>query len=143
MLPHVSLLWPFLFCIFFNDFPLQISDGNVSNDILADNSSFYTSGGKFQSVETSPEGSLSEVSDWCDTNAMIIHPTKTKLMVIATRQRHQLNPLQLQPILEKTCIVHEHRVLGVTIIHIMKSNGRLVSIICIELFRSENVVLLS
>ena len=38
-------------------------------------------------------------------------------MVIATRQKHQLSPLQLKLILEKTDIeqVHEHRVLGVTI----------------------------
>ena len=38
-------------------------------------------------------------------------------MVIATRQKHQLSPLQLKIILEKTDIeqVHEHRVLGVTI----------------------------
>ena len=46
---------------------------------------------------------------------MIIHPVKTKRIVIATRQRHQLRPLQLQRTLEKTRIeqVYEHRVLGV------------------------------
>ena len=38
-------------------------------------------------------------------------------MVIATRQKHQLSPLQLKLALEKTDIeqVHEHRVLRVTI----------------------------
>ena len=38
-------------------------------------------------------------------------------MVIASRQKHQLSPLQLKLNLEKTDIeqVHEHRVLGVTI----------------------------
>ena len=38
-------------------------------------------------------------------------------MVIATRQKHQLSPLQLKLTLEKTDIeqVHEHHVLGVTI----------------------------
>ena len=48
---------------------------------------------------------------------MIIHPAKTKSMVIATRQKHQLSPLQLELTLEKTDTeqVHEHRVLGVTI----------------------------
>ena len=38
-------------------------------------------------------------------------------MVTATRQKHQLSPLQLKLTLKKTDIeqVHEHRVLGVTI----------------------------
>ena len=38
-------------------------------------------------------------------------------MAIATRQKHQLSPLQLKLTLEKTYIeqVHEHHVLGVTI----------------------------
>ena len=38
-------------------------------------------------------------------------------MVTATRQKHQLGPVQLQLTLERTDIeqVHEHRVLGVTI----------------------------
>ena len=70
-----------------------------------------------QSVETSLKGSLNVVADWCGSNSMIIHPTRTKRMVIATRQKHQLNPLQLKLTLEKTDTeqVHEHRVLGVTI----------------------------
>ena len=48
---------------------------------------------------------------------MIIHPAKTKRTVTATRQKHQLSPLQLKLTLEKTDIeqVHEHRVLDVTV----------------------------
>ena len=48
-------------------------------------------------------------------------------MVIATRQKHQLSPLQLKLILEKTDIeqVHEHRVLGVTIDTEMKWQSQL------------------
>ncbi|WP_419626843.1 hypothetical protein, partial [Thiolapillus sp.] len=58
---------------------------------------------------------------------MIIHPAKTKSMVIATRQKHQLSPLQLKLTLEKTDIeqVHEHRVLGVTIDAEMKWQSQL------------------
>ena len=67
-----------------------------------------------QLVETSLQGSLKKVSDWCDSNKMIIYLTKK---VIATRQKHQLSPLQLKLTLEKTDTeqVHEHRILGVTI----------------------------
>ena len=48
---------------------------------------------------------------------MIIHPAKTKRMVIATPQKHQLSPFQLKRTLQKTDNeqVHEHRILGVTI----------------------------
>ena len=48
-------------------------------------------------------------------------------MVIATRQKHQLSPLQLQLTLEKTDIeqIHEHRVLGVTINAEMKWQSQL------------------
>ena len=68
-------------------------------------------------VETSLQGSLNEVADRCGSNSVMIHPAKTKRMVIATRQKHQLSPLQLKLTLEKTDIeqVHEHHVLGVTI----------------------------
>ena len=52
-------------------------------------------------------------------------------MVIATRQKHQLSPLQLKLTLAKTDIeqVHEHLVLGVTIDAEMKWQSHL-SIVC-------------
>ena len=58
---------------------------------------------------------------------MVIRPAKTKGMVIETRQKHQLSPLQLKLTLEKTDIeqVHEHRVLGVTIDAEMKWQSQL------------------
>ena len=48
-------------------------------------------------------------------------------MVTATRQKHQLSPLQPKLTLEKTDIeqVHEHRVLGVTIDAEMKWQSHL------------------
>ncbi|WP_295438308.1 hypothetical protein, partial [Thiolapillus sp.] len=95
--------------------------------VFADYSSLHTRGKNIQLVETSLQGRLSEVADWCGSNSMIIHPAKTKSMVIATRQKHQLSPLQLKLTLEKTDIeqVHEHRVLGVTIDAEMKWQSQL------------------
>ena len=114
--PQGSVLGPLLFCIFINDLPLQISNDKVSNDIFADGSFLHTRGKNIQLVETSLQGSLNKVADWCGSNSMIIHPAKTKSMVIATGQKHQVSPLQLKLTLEKTDIeqVHEHHVLGVT-----------------------------
>ena len=115
--PQGSVLGPLLFCIFINDLPLHISNDKVSNDLSADDSSLHTRGKNIQLVETSLQGSLNKVADWCGSNSMIIHPAKTKRMMIATRQKHQLSPFQLKLTFEKTDIeqVHEHRVLGVSI----------------------------
>ena len=71
-----------------------------------------------------------------------MHPTKTKCVVIATRQKHQLSPLQLKLTLKKTDIeqVHEHRVLGVTIDAEMKWQSHLSNVCKIV---SKNLFLLS
>ena len=63
-------------------------------------------------------------------------------MVIATRQKHQLSPLQLKLTLEKTDIekVHQHRVLGVTIDAEMKWQSHLSNVCKIV---SKNLFLLS
>ena len=47
---------------------------------------------------------------------MVVHPEKTKSMVLASRQKHQLKPLILNLILGTNIIeqVREHRVLGIT-----------------------------
>ena len=74
--PQGSVLGPLLFCIFINDLPLHISNDKVSNDLFADDSSLHTRGKNIQSVETSLQGSLNEVADWCGSNSMIIHPAK-------------------------------------------------------------------
>ena len=48
---------------------------------------------------------------------MVIHPGKTKSMVLASRQKHQCKPLMLKLTLGANLIerVREHRVLGVTL----------------------------
>ena len=48
---------------------------------------------------------------------MILHPAKTKSMLLTARQKHQLRPLHLNLSLKDSPIeqVHEHRHLGVII----------------------------
>ena len=53
---------------------------------------------------------------------MVVQPGKTKSMVLASRQKHQLKPLILNltlgtNIIEQVC---EHRVLGITIFEELK-----------------------
>ena len=68
------------------------------------------------SVVSLQEG-LNDVSKWCDQNRMVVHPGKTKSMVLASRQKHQLKPLILNLTLGTNITeqVREHRVLGITI----------------------------
>ena len=72
--PQGSVLGLFLFCIFINDLPLQISNDKVSNDLFADDSSLHTLVKNI--VKTSLLVSLNKVADWCGSNSMIIHPAK-------------------------------------------------------------------
>ena len=68
-------------------------------------------------VQNELQKSINEVSDWCDKNAIILHPAKTKIMLLAPRQKRQLRPLILNLNLKDNHIeqVHEHRHLGIII----------------------------
>ena len=61
------------------------------------------------------QDSLDQVSSWCDNNHMVINSIKTKSLTIATRQKHQLLPLDLVLNGAKIDQVSEHRLLGITI----------------------------
>ena len=49
--------------------------------------SLYTSSKNIEAVEASLQKSLDLTLDWCDSNRMLVHPDKTKCMIIATRQK--------------------------------------------------------
>ena len=70
-----------------------------------------------ESVQRSLQEGLNDVSKWCDQNRTVGHPGKTKSMVLASRQKHQLKPLILNLTLGTNITeqVREHRVLGITI----------------------------
>ncbi len=116
-IPQGSILGPLLFSIFINDLPLHITSNKVNCDMFADDTSLNTSDKDTDTVQNELQRSINEASDWCDNNAMILHPAKTKSMLLTTRQKHQLRPLHLNLSLKDSHIeqVHEHRHLGVII----------------------------
>ncbi len=85
--------------------------------MFADDTSLNASDKNTATVQNELQKSMNKVSDWFDKNAMILHPAKTKRMLLATRQKHQLRPLILNLSLKDHHIeqVHEHRHLGMII----------------------------
>ena len=125
--PQGSIIGPILFGIYINDLPLYISNKNVRCDLFADDSTLHTSSKDISSITTLLNTSLVEVSNWCKENLMVIHPNKTKSMVVTTRQKRQLKKLSLNLNIDSIPIeqVSEHKVLGVMIDDEMKWDSQI------------------
>ena len=115
--PKVLLLALFSSVSRYNDLPLHITSDAVNCEMFADDTSLNASDKNTATVQNELQKSINEVSDWCDKNAMILHPAETKSMLLATRQKYQLRPLILDVSLKDNHIeqVHEHRHLGIII----------------------------
>ena len=115
--PQGSVLGPILFCIFINDLPLHLTKSSVECHMLADDTTLHTTGTTIQDIEQSLQTSLFEISDWCTQNCMLLNPTKSKSMIVTTRQKHQRSPLTLTLSLADNPIeqVSVHKLLGVLI----------------------------
>ena len=98
-------------------FPCILLAIQVNCDMFADDASLNTSDKDTDTVQNELQRSINEASDWCDNNAMILHPAKTKGMLLTARQKHRLRPLHLNLSLKDSHIeqVPEHRHLGVII----------------------------
>ena len=115
--PQGSILGPLLFILFINDLPLHVSNDKVDCDLFADDASLHAAGKSVADISHSLQGSLTQVSQWCASNHMLLHPKKTKSMLITTRQKHQLRPAPLQLRLDDNPIqqVSEKPFLGVCV----------------------------
>ena len=115
--PQGSILGPLLFCIYINDLPLHITNPNVFLDLFADDSSLHTSSKSIDHLNKCLQTSLDEIQYWCKDNKMLLHPDKTKSMIITTRQKRQLHDYKLNLKVNKCDIeqVVSHKVLGIII----------------------------
>ena len=115
--PQGSILGPLLFSLYINDLPLHISSPNTSLELFADDSSLHTASTDINDVNNTLQLSLHEIQNWCQNNKMILHPDKTKSMLITTRQKRQVNELKLNLTIKDLPIeqVKDHKVLGIII----------------------------
>ena len=116
--PQGSILGPILFCMFINDLPLHLRHkDNVSLDLFCDDSSLSAHNRSIVRLQRVLQDSINDVSLWCVSNRMVLHPHKSKCMVITTRQKHQLCPLRLNLSINSAALeqVKVHRLLGVLI----------------------------
>ena len=86
-------------------------------DLFADDGTLNTANDNIDNIRRDLQQSLYDVSGWCCRNRMALNPTKTKCMLMATRQKHQKKQLPLNLKFETTPIeqVSKHRLLGVTV----------------------------
>jgi hypothetical protein len=114
--PQGSILGPLLFTIYINDLPLHII--NSICDLFADDCTIHKSDNDFAKLEKSIQNDINILMEWTVKNRMQINISKTKSMLITTRQKLSLSHnTALRIVADTTPIesVHEHKTLGVII----------------------------
>ena len=127
--PQGSVLGPLFFLLYINDLPLHLNQ-QTKDTLFADDSSLHTSNKKISIINETLQDSLDKTDDWCNKNSMVIHPDKTKSMIIAPRQKQQLHKPVLNLSLGSSNIeqVNCHKLLGVTIDTCMTWNNHIENI---------------
>ena len=82
-IPQGSILGPPFFCIFINNLPLHITGDAVNCEMFANDTSLNASDINTATIRNELQKIITEVSDCCDNNALILHPAETKSMLFA------------------------------------------------------------
>ena len=83
--PQGSILGPLLFILFVND--INLYSENCNMDLYADDTTIHTHGKCLNSIAEKLQKDLENLERWSLENNMIIHPEKSKSMVIASWQK--------------------------------------------------------
>ena len=84
-MPQGSILGPLLFLLFINDLPLYTRD--VQTDLYAYYTTLSATGKTQDCIKLKLQMSFDKLKKWCKSNGMVINTTKTKVMVITTKQK--------------------------------------------------------
>ena len=138
--PQGSNLGPLLVCM--NDLPMCLAGPSVQCDLFADDGTLNTANGNVDNIRRDLQQSQIEISGCCCRNRMTLNPTKTKCMLMETKQKHQKQQLPLNLNSETTPIerVSKHRLLGVTVDEQLKSQTHNKLTIFAELFLEEEKI---
>ena len=113
--PQGSIIGPLLFIVYMNDLPLHIHN---DIDMFADDSTLHTSGANIEEIQLSLQTDLNVITTWCTDNKMVINTSKTKTMLITTKQRrHHLQNDRLNITLNELNLqqVSQQKVIGVVV----------------------------
>ena len=93
--PQGSVLGPILFSIYINDLPLHIKS---HCELFADDTTLHTNDKHPDNVCISLQNDITNLTTWTENNNMAIHPSKSKFMLITTRQKRQNLKNDLPPL---------------------------------------------
>ena len=84
-MPRGSILGPLLFILYINDISLHLENSSI--DLYADDSTLYAYGDSNREIENKLQTNISSIVNWCSTNNMALHPSKTKCMLLGSRNK--------------------------------------------------------
>ena len=83
--PQRSILGPLLFLLLINDLPHYLPEHDST--VFADDTTILASGTNTLEVNEQLNAAANHISNWANANLMAVKTTKTKTMLIATRQK--------------------------------------------------------
>ena len=86
-IPQGSVLGPILFSLYTNDLPLYIK---ALCELFADDTSLHNHHTDLNILHTSLQNCIDKLIDWTEMNHMVLHPDKTKFMLITTRKNGKI-----------------------------------------------------
>ena len=89
--PHGSILGPLLFLLFINDLPLSLHDTISFVDLYADDTTIYEQQSDMITLQCNLQKSLNLLHEWCRKNGMVLNTLKTKVMLITSRQKRNVD----------------------------------------------------
>ena len=114
--PQGSILAPLMFLLFINDLPLYTD--NVKTDLYADDTTLHENDKSISNIKKKLQIALNNLQEWRKNNGMVLNTTKTKIMLITTRQKRlHITKEEIELTYNRQTLNHisEDKILGVQV----------------------------